>query len=149
MPRPDLTIRERKLLKGVMAGLTQAEAARRAGYSPKSASQLASETLAKPKLQSALEAAMEKAGITDETLATVIKEGLAADKVVAHVVNKEGLPDLIERPDHAVRHKFAETAIDVKGTKAAKKVQVSGFDDLLNTLDDDPDGEAEDAPSED
>jgi len=138
MPKPDLTIREKRLIKGVVSGLTGAEAARRAGYSAKSASQLASETLAKPKVQSALLAAMEKAGITDDRIAQVMDEGLKANRVVsARVTNKDAevdTDDFIEVPDHAVRHKFLETAIDVKGAKAAKQVQLSGFDDLLRKL---------------
>lgn len=57
---------------------------------------------------------MEKAGVTDEKLTTVIKEGLDARKAV--VMGKDSQESFVDvQPDYAVRHKYLETALRVKG----------------------------------
>ena len=66
---------------------------------------------------------MEKAGITDEQLNTTLKEGLHATKVVG----KEGD---IETADYAVRHKYLETALKLKGIQ---EVASSGATNVYNT----------------
>jgi phage terminase small subunit len=142
MSKDELTIKQRRLVANKAKGMSGAAAAREAGYSPRSAREIAAETLAKPNVQAALVKAMDDAGITDAKIAEVLKEGMAAQRVVATVMRR-GKPELIERPDHATRHRFTETAIDVKGAKAPKAVQVSGLDDLLTALDDQEDDEDE------
>lgn len=57
---------------------------------------------------------MEKAGVTDEKLTTVIREGLDASKAV--VMGKESQESFVDvQPDYAIRHKYLETALRVKG----------------------------------
>lgn len=51
---------------------------------------------------------LEQAGITDERLTEVANEGLNAQKPV--VVDKE----IVDYPDHGVRHKYLETLLKVK-----------------------------------
>ena len=150
MPR-ELTVKERKLVKGIAEGKTKKQAAIDAKYSPRSAGSIASETLRKPDVQAALVKALDNAGVTDERIAEVITDGLKANRVIsARVVHSrphsiedgeqeadERTDDFVEVPDHATRHRFVETVIDVKGSKAAKQVTVRDqtLEDLLN-LDD-------------
>jgi len=134
----ELTVKERKLIKGIAEGKTKKQAAIDAKYSPRSAGSIASETLRKPDVRAALVEAMEKAGITDTRIVEVMNEGLRANRVIsARVIHSrpssiedgeqeadERTDDFVEVPDHATRHKFLETVIDVKGAKAAKKLEV-------------------------
>lgn len=153
-----LTVKQRKLVKGIAEGKTKRQAAIDAGYSPDSAGPLATETLRNPNVRDAFLTAMEKAGVTDEKLNQVMREGLEANRVVSARIVKsrptnideelaeanQNTDDFIEVPDHATRHKFLETAIDVKGAKAAKNINVRDqtLEDLL-TLEDDPGAEGE------
>jgi DNA-binding CsgD family transcriptional regulator len=108
MAERDLTLKERKLIKGIVAGKSQTQSAVDAGYSVRSAAALATHTLKKVNVRNALLAAMQKAGITDEALADKMREGMDAqtDK---------------DRPDHAIRHRFLETALKVRGDFAPEK----------------------------
>ncbi len=72
---------------------------------------------------------LHNAGITDEKLAQVMSDGLDANRVISAriVITKSDDPtvadqrantktdDFIEIPDHAIRHKFMETAYKLKG----------------------------------
>jgi hypothetical protein len=81
-----------------------------AGYSPKTDTT----NLTKSK---GWEELMEK-HFPDSKIALKIEEGLEANRVISAVnTNKEataGTTDFIEVPDHAIRHKFVETALKVK-----------------------------------
>lgn len=91
---------------------------------PRTAAMMASDLLTKPNINSAL----EKMGITDAKLTKVIKSGLSAKRTIsAQVIVKSDDPkvrnkqatardiDFIDVPDHAVRHKYLETALKLKG----------------------------------
>ncbi len=57
---------------------------------------------------------MQKAGVTDERLVSVIKEGLEANKVI--VMGKDSSESFVDiQPDHPTRHKFLETSLKIKG----------------------------------
>ena len=79
---------------------------------PGAASVIASENLAK--LKNPIRIMMEKRGLDMNRLLDVLDEGLSANRVVsAVIVGKEAnekTNDFIEVPDHAVRHKYLETA---------------------------------------
>ena len=152
----ELTIKQRKFLKYVAQGMSGAAAARKAGYSEKAANEIASENLSKPNVREALLKAMEDAGITDERIAQVMKDGLDAKRVIsARVIYQSGregqanesTDDFIEVPDHLTRHKYLETAIDVTGAKAPKNVNVRNqtLEDLLTLDDGGTDSTTEDA----
>lgn len=80
-----------------------------AGYSPATAKTPSKLTRSKSFLK-----VMEQAGITDEKLSEVIKEGLEANKVI--VMGKDSGESFVDiTPDHPTRHKFLETALKVKG----------------------------------
>jgi len=75
---------------------------------------------------------MRRAGLTDEFLASKIKEGFEANKVIsAKIIVGKGereadsqTDDFIEVPDHNARHKYLETALKCKG-KLNTETQVS------------------------
>lgn len=57
---------------------------------------------------------LEDAGVTDEKLAEVMNEGLSATKaVVMGTKSEESFVDI--QPDYAIRHKYLETSLKVKG----------------------------------
>lgn len=150
---PKLTVKQRKFIANKAKGMSGAEAARQAGYSPRSATEIASENLSKPNVRDAFLKAMEKQGITDDKLVKVLNEGLEANRTISAIPGTEangGTVDFVDVPDHATRHKFLKTAADIKGLEAAKKVEayVTTPEDFLATLDDDTGGEdAESAES--
>jgi len=76
-----LTVKEAKLVKGVAAGKPKYIAAIEAGYSPKSAPQIADETLKKPNVQNALQLALEKAGITPELIMAPVVDALRHEEL--------------------------------------------------------------------
>lgn len=63
---------------------------------------------------------LEEAGITDVKLSKVMDEGLGATRaVVMGTKSDESFVDI--QPDYAVRHKYLETAIKVKGHISSEK----------------------------
>lgn len=75
---------------------------------------------------------LEKAGVTDDKLATVINEGLNATKVM--VIGKESSESFVDvQPDHPTRHKFLETSLKLKG-HITKESNNSNFIQINNTL---------------
>lgn len=57
---------------------------------------------------------LEKAGVTDDKLAKVLDEGLNASKAV--VMGKESSESFVDiQPDYAIRHKYLETGLRLKG----------------------------------
>lgn len=78
-----LTVKETKLVKGIAVGKTKQAAALEAGYgngtNAASASVQASDALNKPKVQEALHAALEKAGITPDLAIAPIGQALRDD----------------------------------------------------------------------
>lgn len=80
MPRPQdpakrpLTIKERKLVANVLKTGKKEQSAIDAGYSPRSAGVIASETLRKPNVQAALVSAAAKLGIDPEYILANFKK---------------------------------------------------------------------------
>lgn len=108
-----LTVKEAKLVKGVVQGKPKYKAAVEAGYSPKSARSIATETLKKPNIQEALQAEMMKQGITLEKIIKPIKDGLEAEKV--HIVGNGDQAMAEITPDHATRLKSSQMAQTILG----------------------------------
>lgn len=103
-----LTVRERKLIKGLCKGLSVAEAARQAGYANSTIEGriYSKDMLGSVRIQRALKDMMDEMGISDEKLLNVIREGLEAHKVTT---------DGEKAPDFSARHKYLETALELKG----------------------------------
>lgn len=122
-----ITLRERKLIKGIISGKTKQQAALDAGFGSNLASsaQLAYQTLKKPSTREALLEAMEKAGIGDNALAQAMREGLKAKKAIAMRDDKPVMVD-----DHLSRAKFVDIAVKIRGDYASEKVEHSGQVDI-------------------
>jgi len=54
-----------------------------------------------PKVRSAIHEALEEAGVTGESLATVLREGLDATKIITYF--EDGAPTSVEVEDWALR----------------------------------------------
>ena len=143
----ELTVKQKKFVSNKAKGMSGAEAARQAGYSPHSAREIAAENLSKPNIRDAFLTAMEKAGITDEKVSGVLKDGLEANRVISAVIlEKHGddsnatdkTNDFIEVPDHPTRLKAVSLVKDIKGLEAAKQVNLRDqtLEDLLSLEDD-------------
>ena len=128
-----LTFRERKFLKYLGQGLDKGEAAIKAGYSAKSAGSLAYQTLQKPLVKTAFQNMLHNHGVTDEKLATVIREGLDANKVIsANIIAPSGAEmadansmtkDFVDVHDWLARHKFCDTALKLTSKYPNEKVE--------------------------
>lgn len=127
---PKLTMKQRKLVKGIAAGKTQREAARQAGMNE----QYVSDVLKKPEIQASIQDLMAKHGLDDASLLNVHRELIHATKVISAVGGKEAsgeTVDFIDVPDHQARAKGLEMAYKLKGAFLEKK-EVSFPDGLPN-----------------
>jgi len=104
------TERQKKALQNVVEnGGNVSKAMIAAGYSPATA-----KTPQKLTQSQAFQEYMVKAGVTDEKLTEVLRDGLSANKVI--VMGKESSESFVDiQPDHPTRHKFLETALKIKG----------------------------------
>lgn len=122
MSKDKMTLKQRKLLKGITGGLPVSQAAREAGYSPKSGKVY--EMLERPAFKSALTALMDSQGLDDTRLLSALSEGLNATKT-----NARGE----EIPDHTIRLKSLELAFRIRGSFAPER-KVTGSFDLAEIL---------------
>lgn len=91
----------------------------------KTASNIASTNLDKPRIQKAIKSIAEQ--ISDEDLIKVHREGLSASSAIV----KDG--EIVERPDYSVRHKYLDSAYKLKGVYAPEKsVNLDVQVDILN-----------------
>jgi hypothetical protein len=117
------SIRERKLIKGIIEGKSGIQAMKDAGYADSTAWKKGSQKLAqlKPNIQEL----MEKKGLTDDYLIDGLMEGTKATKVISATIvakNGEGMKDadsmskdFIDVEDYLTRHKYIETGFKLKG----------------------------------
>jgi hypothetical protein len=136
LPATNLSPRRRKLLKNVLSGeyKTKKDVILSAGYTEGTATKSAELILGNLRFKSAMVQAMEAKGIDDARLAEKLDEGLEANKVISAMVvapNGEGMADasgvtkdFIEVPDYLARHKYLETALELRGDFPNKKVDV-------------------------
>ena len=108
-----LTVKEAKLVKGVAQGKPKYIAATEAGYSPKSAGMIASETLRKPNVQEALQKELHKQGITLEQAIAPISKALKATKVQIHGNGEEAFAEVVEDID--LQLKGSDRALKIMG----------------------------------
>jgi len=133
----DLTLKQRKWLK-LYLELGNATEAARQSYdcgSDETARQIGWENMTKLDYQDFL----EEAGITDDLLQKKIMEGLDANKPIGALVliknSKDGKSEqilkdnegMIEVADHAIRHKYLETALKLKQRLVERKL-LGGLD---------------------
>jgi DNA-binding CsgD family transcriptional regulator len=113
-----LTPKETKLINKIASGKTKRQAGLESGYSPKSVSAIVSQNLKKTKIQTALQKALEKAGLNDTRLAKKHVELLDANKTVSAVCGKDagaGSVDFVDVPDYQVQCKALDMAYKLKG----------------------------------
>lgn len=102
-----LSHREKKVVTGVLAGV------RKVDDSEVSLPEV-TETTARPHVRDVLVEALAKIGVTADKLAGVLAEGLDAERLVMMG------PQVQSVKDHAIRHKFLETALSVVGVTEKK-----------------------------
>lgn len=130
--KPDLrklTLKEKKYIKHYLEHGNKSQAAIHAGYKDVHS---AWDILQKPQVQAAIEYMMDQKGLSDGALLDTLAEGVKANKVISANVylktdpnnpnapveemkNADGVTkDFIEVPDHAVRHKYLVTAMQLR-----------------------------------
>jgi hypothetical protein len=113
-----MTVKQRRLIKGLASGQSNVSALREAGYAEGTvrAGLTALVGGSKP-LREAIGKSMARQGISDRMIFGQVKEGLQATAAVALKLADDPLapPIVIERPDHKTRHGYVETACRLKG----------------------------------
>jgi hypothetical protein len=107
---------ERKAVEGVLQGKSQTQAMLDAGYSEGMSHKQQKRVFERDRVQGAIVAAMEDMGVDVERLVMVLRDGLGAERVM---VSKNG--GRLSTPDHAVRHKFLQTALELRGDYPVKE----------------------------
>lgn len=107
-----LTLKQRKFVAGYLEGKPMVQAAAEAGYAASTGARGATELLRSPKVRTAIQEALEKAGVTDERLYAIINEGLGATRT-AYIIH-EGQIKTLASPDWAMRHRFVDTVLKLK-----------------------------------
>jgi hypothetical protein len=120
-----LSIKERKAVKNLAAGMTKGNALVLAGYSESTANHRPDVVFGKGRVIQAIKELMDDLGLTDSELLNTLKAGLKADKVISAMViapNGEGMKDansmtrdFIEIADHDTRHKYLVTGLKLRG----------------------------------
>ena len=131
------TVKQRALVRGIVSGKSQTQAAIDAGYSERSAYSVGSETLKKPEVRELMQRALRRKGISEDRLAEVLDEGLRANRVISAVVGTDATGktmDFIDVPDHATRHKFLDSAIELLDFKPEKQTAVNVLNVMLSNL---------------
>ena len=102
--------RQKKTLQKVLEnGGNVSKAMRESGYSPAMAKNPQKFTQSQ-----AFQQYMQDAGVTDEKLVDVLKQGLDATKTI--VMGKDSGESFVDiQPDHPTRHKFLETSLRIRG----------------------------------
>lgn len=125
-----IPLKEAKLLENrFVKGMTLAESARDAGYgtmtSTKNSLAVSAHGVIKrhKDMNSELLQSFARQGINPDTLTRKIMQGMNADMKVKRKVGKD-LEVFETVPDQMARHKFVQTAVNIMGGEAPKKVDV-------------------------
>ena len=119
-----LTVKERRLIKGVMQGKTLIQAGVEAGYARSTMEKMPGKIIGKNRILKAFTELLEEAGLSDEKLSECLREGLEATKIISALISAPDgehmkgdnsmKKDFIEVPDYSTRHKFLETILKLK-----------------------------------
>lgn len=136
MPRPQtLTAKERKFIKELMSGKSASRAAIAAGWKSRTSGIM---TIKKPIVQTAMQAALEKAGLSDSRLAKKFSELLDAKRKAE--LGKE----IVDVDDSPTQLKTAVEVCKLKNSYPAEQVEVSGklsLEQILSQSNDDSSGQ--------
>ncbi len=127
-----ITPKQAKFVRGIVEGKTQTQAYIDAydtkGHIPTVEAE-ASKTIRKPQVKEALLEAMTRKGISADSIAQTIQDGLQATKIVTSPTE----PDR-EVADHPTRHKFLETTLKVVGVTTDKESgSINNFGNMIVT----------------
>jgi hypothetical protein len=93
-----------------------------AGYSELTATRQTPRTVANCCNNAKMKEALEKAGVTYDTISQKIQEGLDANRTISAIGNADGKStDFVEVPDHTNRRGYLDMANKIHGTYAAEK----------------------------
>lgn len=113
--------RAAEILVGSGGDMTVTKAMREAGYSEATIN-----TPQKLTESKAFALILEEAGVTDIKLSEVLRDGLGATRVV--VMGKESNESFVDvQPDFAIRHKYLETGLKMKGLAPKESSDVYNF----------------------
>lgn len=93
---------------------------------PKTASVIATENLAKPIIQKAIQSFADR--ISDDKLEQVLNEGLDATKTIV----ADGSMSM--EADYSTRHKYLDTAAKIKGLYAPEKKKIEYSEELIEAI---------------
>ncbi len=110
--RQTLDERERRFVKGVVAGKSLTQAAKDAGYAKSTAEKKSHTFLQRPLVRSALTIALGQAGVT---LVDIVQPIADALKATRSYVNKDGLMAQSQVPDHKIRLEASRDAVALLG----------------------------------
>lgn len=121
------SIRARKYIKNKIAGMSDYQAAIKAGYSSNTAL-AAVQNIEKPMVKETMAQMMDRMGLTDERLHQHLMDGLEnANKIHGYNDN------FVEVPDYSVRHRYLETAYKLKDKFPTQKMDLAiGGQDTIN-----------------
>ncbi len=131
-----LTIKQRKLIKGVISGLSGRKAAKQAGHKGNAATLCvtASRTLSNVNVRSSIQEAMRKANIDDKFLTKVLKEGLTAKTI--KFFQRDGIVrDQRVCADHPTRRGFLDIAHRIEGNFAPEKIDLNDTREIKQIAD--------------
>lgn len=109
-PTPRLNVRRKKFIRNLTDGLGVGQSALRAGYASRTEG---TALLREPSVLTALQTAMDKAGISDKYLSSKIKEGLEATYPTK--LSKDGHVLQDQAPDFFTRGLYLDKALKVRG----------------------------------
>lgn len=111
----EITVKQTKFVKALVEGKSKRQAALEAydTTDPAVASQIAKDNMKKPAVQQALAVALEKHGLTPDSIVGVVADGMKAEKVVIIGKDEDAFADV--QPDHNVRLKAAGMAANFMG----------------------------------
>lgn len=136
MPRAKgLTTKERKFIKEMLKGKSPSQAALVIGYKSRNMGRL---NMRKPAVQTAMQEALEKAGLSDSKLAQKFKALLDAKRPV--VINNE----IVDTEDSPTQLRTAVEVCKLKNSYPAEQVEVSGklsLEQILSQSNDDSSGQ--------
>jgi hypothetical protein len=121
-----LELRAKKIATAMLDGATQEQALISAGYSMQTAKTQSTAILGNPVIQAAFSEILEKAGLSDEYIASKHKELIDAEKLVSIRTEGEGIIE-VTVPDYAARARALDMYYRVRRLYVEQK-EVSGKD---------------------
>jgi hypothetical protein len=144
-PKPEkpLSVKERNAVKNIASGMTAKDALVTAGYAESTATKKAHEIVGKSRIVQAIHEVMEELGLTLPNILAVLKEGLAATKVISAMViasDGEGMKDansmtkdFVEVVDYKERRETVALSLKLLGWPAPEKKDEGSGDEIPRT----------------